>query len=424
MIILDYVWRDMSGEYGMITMILLLIIYLAFVSLGLPDGVMGVAWPEMRQTFSMPLAAAGYLTTIGTIGTVFSAFSSGHILKKFGTGPVVCVSSALTGLAMLGYGLSQSFVFLLFLCIPLGIGAGAVDTGLNDYVATHFSSRHMNWLHACWGLGAFAGPLIMTQAIVNAGSWRVGYISVAAVQLTLAVIFLLTLKLWSLHAPQKKALQKALDNEKQKDTPKVKRPLKLRLLGGFHEIIHRKGLLSGMLLFFFYVGSETAVGLWSASYLRSARNVSVANAGLWVSIYYGSITVGRILVGFIVEKIGTKTSVRIGSTISAIGFICLLVPFAADILCPIGLCLIGLGFAPMYPCSMQDTPLHFGREFSQIAIGYQMGMANIGYTVIPLVIGAISGATTLWVIPIGAFVFLGGFVFFYEKLSKLPISHI
>ena len=404
----------------MITTILLLIIYLAFVSLGLPDGVMGVAWPEMRQTFSVPLAAAGYLTTIGTVGTVISAFSSGHILKKFGTGPVVCVSSALTGIAMLGYGLSQSFIFLVLLGIPLGIGVGAVDTGLNDYVATHFSSRHMNWLHACWGLGAFTGPLLMTQAIVKAGSWRIGYISVAAIQLTLAFIFLLTLKLWSMHAPEQKALQKVIDDEIVKDASDDKRPLKLRLLGGLQEILHHKGLLSGMLLFFFYVGSETAVGLWSASYLRSARDVTIAHAGLWVSIYYGSITAGRILVGFIVEKIGTKTAVRIGAAISAVGFVCLLVPFTANILCPVGLCLIRLGFAPMYPCAMQDTPLHFGRSFSQIAIGYQMGMANIGYSVLPLVVGAISGATTLWVIPIGAFIFLGGFIFFYEKLAKLP----
>ena len=409
----------------MITTILLLIIYLAFVSLGLPDGVMGVAWPEMRQTFSMPLAGAGFLTIVGTIGTVFSSFSSGHILKKFGTGPVVCISSALTGLAMLGFGLSQSFAFLVLMCIPLGVGAGAVDTGLNDYVATHFSSRHMNWLHACWGLGAFCGPLIMTQAIVNAGSWRVGYISVAAVQLTLAVIFLLTLRLWGLHDKEKKELLKNVDSGKETGgaqeagSGKLRIPLRQRMRGGLHEIFSHKGLLSGMLLFFFYVGSETSVGLWSASYLRSARHVSTANAGLWVSIYYGSITVGRILVGFIVEKIGTRTAVRIGSAISAVGFVCLLIPAAAGVLCPVGLCLIGLGFAPMYPCSMQDTPLHFGRDFSQIAIGYQMGMANIGYTLIPLFIGAISGATTLWVIPAGAFVFLGGFVFFYEKLSKV-----
>ncbi len=408
----------------MITAILLLIIYLAFISLGLPDGIIGVAWPEIRQTFGVPLAAAGYITTVGTIGTVFSAFSSGHILKKFGTGKVVCASSALTGLGMLGFAFSRHFFFLLLLAIPLGVGAGAVDTGLNDYVSRHFSPRHMNWLHACWGLGAFTGPFIMTRAIVSLGSWRNGYMIVSGIQLSLALLFLITLPLWTKHGKLTRNAVEASDAsikepvQDQVETPvkpAVRKPLLARLAGGFREIFHRKGLLSGMLLFFFYVGSETCIGLWSASYLRTARNVGVEDAGLWVSIYYGSITVGRILAGIVVGKIGTKTTVRIGSFISVIGFLLLLIPVGTGILCPTGLCLIGLGFAPMYPCTMQDTPLVFGKDFSQIAIGYQMGMANIGYTVLPLVIGAISGVTTLWVIPVGAFLFLGAFIFFYEK---------
>ncbi len=430
----------------MITAILLLIIYLAFISLGLPDGIIGVAWPEIRQTFGVPLAAAGYITTVGTIGTVFSAFSSGHILKKFGTGKVVCISSALTGFGMLGFAFSRHFFFLLLLAIPLGVGAGAVDTGLNDYVSRHFSPRHMNWLHACWGLGAFTGPFIMTRAIVSLGSWRNGYMIVSGIQLSLALLFLITLPLWTKHekltrkaaAPGMASSAPELASPAPESAPEsasefasasesapaligigqktpVRKPLFARLAGGFREIFHRKGLLSGMLLFFFYVGSETCIGLWSASYLRTARNVGVEDAGLWVSIYYGSITVGRILAGIVVGKIGTKTAVRIGSAVSVLGFILLLIPVGTGVLCPTGLCLIGLGFAPMYPCTMQDTPQVFGKEFSQIAIGYQMGMANIGYTVLPLVIGAISGVTTLWVIPVGAFLFLGAFIFFYEK---------
>ena len=403
----------------MFTAILLMIIYLAFISLGLPDGVMGVAWPEMRQTFSIPLAGAGYMTTIGTIGTVISAFSSGHILKKFGTGPVVCASCFLTGLALLGYGLSPSFFLLLPLCIPLGIGAGAVDTGLNDYVSKHFSSRHMNWLHAFWGLGAFAGPFIMTGAIVRTGSWRTGYIIISTIQLSLAFLFLLTLKLWKKQPYSVVQIDEAAIQE----MPRPERPnLLLRIRGGIREVFHRRGLLSGMLTFFFYVGAETCVGLWSASYLRSSRGVSVGDAGLWVSIYYGSITVGRIITGIFVERIGTKTAVRIGSAISAAGFICLLIPSAAAVLCPLGLCLIGLGFAPVYPCTMQDTPLHFGPAFSQIAIGYQMGMANIGYALLPMLVGAVSGATTLWMIPIGAFLFLIGFIVFYEKLMRVKVT--
>ena len=448
----------------MITAILLLIIYLAFISLGIPDGVIGVAWPEIRQTFGVPLEAAGYITSVGMIGTVFSAFSSGHILKKFGTGKVVCFSSVLTGLGMLGFAFSSNFTFLLFLAIPLGVGAGAVDAGLNDYVSRHFSPRHMNWLHACWGLGALTGPFIMTRAIVSLGSWRNGYLVVAGIQLSLAFLFLITLPLWTKHGKlSRKAAGKLADGaEASTEVPAdvsaaasaetceetsaktceeasaktceeasaktceevpsvapanapVRKTLPSRLAGGLREIFHRKGLLSGMLLFFFYVGSETCIGVYSASYLRTTRNVDIENAGLWVTLFYGSIAVGRILAGIIVGRIGTKTAVRIGSVISVIGFVLLLIPAATYILCPIGLCLIGLGFAPMYPCTMQDTPKVFGKEFSQIAIGYQMGMANIGYTVLPLIIAAVSGSTTLWVIPIGAFLALGGFIFFYEK---------
>jgi len=443
----------------MITAILLLIIYLAFISLGIPDGVIGVAWPEIRQTFGVPLEAAGYITSVGMIGTVFSAFSSGHILKKFGTGKVVCFSSALTGLGMLGFAFSSNFIFLLFLAIPLGVGAGAVDAGLNDYVSRHFSPRHMNWLHACWGLGALTGPFIMTRAIVSLGSWRNGYLVVAGIQLSLAFLFLITLPLWTKHGKLSRkaagklpdgdgnacaeavaadkedgtlspAVTEILSAETSSEIPvevsavnsaeapanaPVRKTLPARLAGGLREVFHRRGLLSGMLLFFFYVGSETCIGVYSASYLRTTRNVDIENAGLWVTLFYGSIAVGRILAGIIVGRISTKTAVRLGSVISVIGFVILLIPAATYILCPIGLCLIGLGFAPMYPCTMQDTPKVFGKEFSQIAIGYQMGMANIGYTVLPLIIAAISGSTTLWVIPIGAFLALGGFIFFYEK---------
>ena len=416
----------------MITAILLLIIYLGFVSLGLPDGILGVAWPEMRQTFSMPLAGVGVLTIIGACGSVVSSFLSGHILKKFGTGPVVCASCALTGFALLGFGLSQYFAFLIVLSIPLGIGAGAVDTGLNNYVATHFSSKHMNWLHACWGIGAFAGPLVMTQSIVKSGSWRVGYIIVAAIQLTLALIFLVTMRLWNLHSAEQKALSgtvakeseasQANKNASPNETASQKTPLSFqqRLRKGAREIAGRKGLLYGMLVFFFYVGSEASIGLWSASYLRTARLVSVENAGLWVSLFYASITVGRIFVGFFVEKIGTTTAVRGGILISIVGFACFLIPVFPTVFCPLALCLIGLGFAPIYPCAMQETPLHFGKDFSQIAIGYQMGLANVGYTLLPIIIGTISGATTLWVVPFGALIFLVGFIVTYEKLARIP----
>lgn len=408
----------------MVTTILLLIIYLAFISLGIPDGVMGVAWPEMRQTFGVALESAGYITAMGTIGSVCSAFLSGHILRKFGTGKVVCVSCAMTGLSFFGFYLSSSFYFLLLLAIPLGLGAGAVDTGLNDYVARHFSSRHMNWLHACWGLGAFAGPMLMTRAIVDTGSWRNGYLAVSIIQVSLSVVFLLSLRLWN--RPKDISIDKRNDAQSSSDeqsklqelenSPKPGFPV--RLAKGFSEITHRKGLAAGMLLFMFYVGSETAIGIWSASYLRTARSVSIEDAGIWVSMFYGSITIGRIIAGFFVEKIGTRKSIWIGISISVVGFILLAIPAATSILCPLGLSLIGLGFAPVYPCAMQDAPIFFGK-FSVVAIGYEMGCANIGYAFLPMAVGALSGATTLYVVPFAAFLFLIAFAFSYYKLSHV-----
>lgn len=401
----------------MATFILLLIIYLAFVSLGVPDGVMGVAWPEMQRTFAVPFESAGYITAFGTIGSVTSAFLSGHILKRFGTGVVVCFSCALTGASFLGFFLSGHFAFLLLLALPLGLGAGAVDTGLNDYVARNFTSRHMNWLHASWGLGAFVGPMLMTWAIVNTGSWRNGYLGVSIIQLSLSVLFLLSLPLWKLPGKRAKLDAAAPIEEQQQikiaetaissnsDDTTIRQTFAQHFLGGFGKIFRMKGLLAGMLLFLFYVGSETAVGLWSASYLRFARDVSVENAGLWVSMFYGSITVGRIIAGIFVNRIGTRKAIWIGVVISIVGFILLMIPVGTDILCPVALSMIGLGFAPIYPCAMQDAPIFFGKE-SAIAIGYEMGCANIGYAFLPMAVGKIADATTLFVVPIAAFLFL------------------
>jgi fucose permease len=276
----------------------------------------------------------------------------------------------------------------------------------------------MNWLHACWGLGAFTGPMLMTRAIVDTGSWRNGYLAVSLIQLTLSVIFLLSLPLWKHHQKaQHNVIKAAEPAKKATSVPSEKLTVKKRLRRSLSYVVHKKGLLAGMLLFLFYVGSETSVGIWSASYLRTARAVSIEDAGIWVSMFYGSITVGRVITGFFVEKIGTRKSIWIGITVSVIGFISLSLPFATNILCPLGLILIGLGFAPVYPCTMQDAPIFFG-SFSVIAIGYEMGCANLGYAFLPMTVGAVSGATTLYAVPLIAFLFLVGFAVSYSRLSR------
>lgn len=404
----------------MVTTLLLIIIYLAYVSLGLPDGLLGIAWPEIRQVFSMPIAGAGYMTAVGTIGAVISSFSSGHIIKKIGTGPVVLISCCLTGFAILGFGLSQDFYFMVALNIPFGLGAGAVDAALNHYVAKNFTSRHMNWLHACWGIGASVGPLIMTAAIAYTDTWRNGYLSVSAVQLTLAVIFLFTLSLWTKQEKINKTNSAAPvpTDAGPKEQAGKRKKLSQRLHSGVMEIIHRKGLSAAMLTFFFYVGAEVTVGLWSPTFFRDERGVSIESTGIWVFMYYSCITLGRIATGFFVEKTGIRAVLRTASIVSIVGFIFLLIPLESTILCPIAMCLIGLGFAPMYPCIMQETPLRFG-SFSQIAVGYQMGFSNIGYTGLPFLVALIAQRTTLWLFPIFAFVFFICFSFFREKLGRV-----
>lgn len=428
----------------MATILLLIVIYLAYLSLGLPDGLTGVAWPEMRITFDLPLAGAGFLTIVGTIGSTIASFSSGHILKRMKTGPLVLFSCLLTGASIFLYGFSGSFWFLVLLTIPMGFGAGAVDAAMNHYVARHFTSKHMNWLHAFWGLGAFAGPLLMTFAITSLGSWRNGYHIVGVIQLVLAVIFFLSLRVWNIHdarpLPETEpsvsshdkietpvpSVEKSLEpnpespDRKAKDV-RLSNPIsfigaKLRLAAS--EVTSRKGLFYAVATFFFYVGAEAVLGLWSATYFREVRHVTVKSAGLWVSLYYAAITIGRILIGFFVEKLGTTRAIKIGIAISLVGFLILIIPFYPYVLCPVGIALIGFGFAPLYPCVMQDTPLRFG-SFAMIATGYQMGFANIGYTLLPILVALVADATTLHLIPVFALIFLLLFAVYAQKLSRI-----
>ncbi|MBN1892660.1 MAG: MFS transporter [Clostridiales bacterium] len=412
----------------MVTTLLLIVIFLAYISLGLPDGLIGVAWPEIREQFALPLAGAGFMSVLGTIGATISSFSSGHVIKRIGTGKMVLISCALTGFAIFGFSASFCFPMLVLFSIPHGFGAGGVDSALNHFVSKHLTSRHMNWLHACWGIGASIGPLIMTYAILWTHSWNNGFLVVALIQLGLAVVFAVTLPEWK-KADRKKSVAGSADTQPESDeqtdpddsdktTSSVKKPFSVRFRDGFLEIFRRHGLLAAMLTFFFYVGAEALIGFWSPTYLRLARGVSIENAGLWVAIYYGCITVGRIIFGIFVEKIGTRNAIKLGIGLSLLGFGLLLLPVSTTALCPIGLGLIGFGFAPMFPCVMQDTPLRFG-SFSAIAIGYQLGMANIGYTLLPLAVAALADITTLHLIPIGALLFLLAFTFFSTQINRV-----
>jgi len=267
--------------------ILLGIIYFAFISLGLPDSVLGVAWPTMRATLLQPIEAAGLITLVLTICSAISSFASGAVLKRLGTGPVVMISGLLTGLALLGFSFGPSFGVLLLLAIPLGLGAGSVDAGLNHFVAQHYSSRHMNWLHGCWGIGATLGPIIMGMALATVAGWAQGYRHIAFIQLGLAFLFLLTLTLWN----RERATPDAAAHDEQ--------PLMLKPL-------NPKAPWLAVSLYLVYATIEVGTGLWAASVLVDDRHVSAPTAGLWVSCFYGAIMAGRFGTGLIAARMGNR----------------------------------------------------------------------------------------------------------------------
>lgn len=349
--------------------LLLAVIYLGFISLGLPDGTLGVAWPQMHQALHLPIGLAGTLLLIITLLATVSGFSSGKIIARFRTGPVVLVSCVLTGSALLVISYAHGLPWLMLAALPLGLGAGAVDAGLNGYVARHYSGRHMSWLHACWGIGATCGPLIMSAALTRPGGWRDGYLTLGVVQLTLAALFLATLRLWTLVPERSHAEAAAHTSERPPTTLANSLP----------------GWLSAG-IFATYVGVESTAGLWASSILVVSRGVSLETAGLCGAAYYGSITTGRILSGFIVDRFGNRRLVNLGATVALLGSA--LFCFAPNTpTAGLALILLGLGFAPIYPGLMHEVPRRFAPEAVQVVIGRQSGASYLGAAFLPAAAG-------------------------------------
>lgn len=349
--------------------ILLVVIYLAFVSLGLPDGVLGLAWPSMRASLGQPLEALGLVTLILAGCSAISGFVSGRVLSRFGTGPVTFVSALMTGLSLLGLSLVPSFPLMVALAFPLGLGAGSVDAGLNHYVADHYSSKHMNWLHACWGIGATLGPVIMGSRLASGGGWSQGYLTLSLCQLALACILLISLGLWKSQGPAKHDPEKIVAGGRP-DTPRW-----APILAAF--------------LFALYVAMEMGTGMWAASILIESRHFDAGMAGLAITVFYGSIMGGRVLIGFVSEKIGNRRLIRTGLSVALIG-IALLIISGPHALAIVGLVLLGLGCAPIYPGMMHETPRRFDPETTRKVIGWQVAAANIGGAIIPAVFGVLA----------------------------------
>ncbi|HHU70753.1 MAG TPA: MFS transporter [Clostridiales bacterium] len=380
---------------------LLVIIYLSFISLGLPDSLLGSAWPAINADLGVPLSYAGIISMIISGGTIISSLNSERIIKKAGTGLVTAASVLMTALALLGFGLSQNFWWFVLLAIPLGLGAGSVDAALNNFVALHYEAKHMSWLHCFWGVGAAAGPVIMSFFLSNSQGWNKGYLVISGIQFLLTVVLFITLPLW------KKANNSHNDLEVDKNTE----PHKLS------ELIRMAGAKEVLITFFCYCALEVMSGLWGSSYLVEIRGISVEVAAKIVSLFYFGITLGRFFSGFLTMKFDNKTLIRLGQGTILLGIIITVLPFGYITLVA-GFTFIGLGCAPIYPSIIQETPNRFGKELSQAFIGIQMAFAYIGSTFVPPLFGFIADNSSLGIFPVFLLLILGIMALNSEILNK------
>ena len=381
--------------------LLLAIIYLAFISLGLPDALLGAAWPSMYPQFDVPVSYAGIISMIIALGTVVSSLQSDRLTKKLGTGKVTALSVLMTAMALFGFATSHSFGMLCLWAIPYGLGAGSVDASLNNYVALHYESRHMSWLHCMWGSGASAGPYIMGYALTAGWGWNSGYHIIAVLQIVLTAILLCSLPLW------KQRPAEVLQDGKVQNV----KALSIR------EVLQLAGAREILVCFFCYCALEQTTGLWASSYLTLHKGVSADTAASFASMFYLGITVGRALSGFLTMKLNDVQMIRLGEVIIGIGVLVMLLPFGQS-LSLTGLILIGLGCAPVYPCVIHSTPAHFGADKSQAIIGIQMACAYVGTCLMPPVFGLIANHITVALLPVYLLIILVLMVIMRELLCK------
>lgn len=381
--------------------LLLLIIYLSFISLGLPDALLGAAWPSMYRELHVSISYAGAISMIIAFGTIISSLQSDRLTRKLGTGKVTAISVAMTAVALFGFSTSHSFVALCLWAIPYGLGAGSVDASLNNYVALHYESKHMSWLHCMWGLGAAAGPYIMGYVLTNGRSWNSGYRVISVLQIILTMILIFSLPLW-------KNRPEIIDDNGQEVSAKA---LSLR------EVIRIPGAKEIMVCFFCYCALEQTAGLWASSYLSLYKGVSAETAATFASMFYIGITIGRALSGFVTMKLNDVQMIRLGQVLIAVGILIMFLPFGQT-LSLVGLIVIGLGCAPIYPCIIHSTPTHFGADKSQAIIGIQMASAYVGTLLMPPVFGLIANHITVALLPVYLFIILILMFVMHEALTK------
>ena len=362
----------------MSALFLLGIIYLATVGLGLQDSLLGSAWPAMYRPLDVPLHYAGIASMILALGPVAASIISARLIKRFGTGIVVGASLVITAAALTGISVSRSFLFLCLFAIPMGLGGGSIDVAVNNYVALHYKSRYMSWLHCFWGVGASLGPIIMSWFLLRTGSWSMGYRSIGAIQFCIAALLFILLPLWAVNRT---------DGKPERQSPH-----------DIKKLFSTAGVKEALAAFFCYCAIELTTGIWGASYLVSQRGIPPETAAKWISFYYIGITVGRFISGFISIKLSDRQMIRLGQIVTGCGIVVMVLPFGNALVLP-GLFMIGLGCAPVFPSMIHATARNFGKEHSPAIIAMQMGSSYTGTALMPPIFGLLTPHMSFGIFP-------------------------
>lgn len=363
---------------------LLALIYLAFISLGLPDSLLGSAWPLIHLEMGVPISYMGIITMLISGGTIVSSLMSDRLTRKFGTKILTVASVFLTVIALFGFSFANNFSMLIAFAIPYGIGAGAIDAALNNYVALHYKAKHMSWLHCFWGVGTIVSPFVMGYALTSS-TWNNGYRIVGFMQLVIAIILLLTLPVWKVNEDVVSTAGEDV---------------------GLFKALRIKGVTFLLLGFLAYCAAETTTMQWASTYFVEVKGISVERAASFASLFYIGITAGRFISGFITDKLGDRKMILLGSSVLIVGILTLAIPSSSYELAFASFIIIGLGCAPIYPCIIHSTPYNFGAKNSGAIIGIQMASAYLGATFMPPIFGVLGNASTFAIMPLYLLVFV------------------
>ena len=381
---------------------LLALIYLAFISLGLPDSLLGSAWPLMHLEMGVPISYMGIITMLISGGTIVSSLMSDRLTRKFGTKILTVASVFLTVIALFGFSFANNFYMLIVFAIPYGIGAGAIDAALNNYVALHYKAKHMSWLHCFWGVGTIVSPFVMGYALTSS-TWNNGYRIVGFMQLVIAIILLLTLPVWKVNEDVVSTTSEDV---------------------GLFKALRIKGVPFLLLGFLAYCAAETTTMQWASTYFVEVKGISIERAASFASLFYIGITAGRFISGFITDKLGDRKMILLGSSVLIVGILTLAIPSSSYELAFASFIIIGLGCAPIYPCIIHSTPYNFGAKNSGVIIGIQMASAYLGATFMPPIFGVLGNASTFAIMPLYLLVFVLLMLVMIELTFRVTKSNV